>query len=103
MLVLFPTEVRRFYRLILLIFDKHVSEDLWRQLKRLGLNETDENPPVLGNNKQALELLVQQRLLVLSGCAAECVFHWQLLFFSLGIFAQVLAEGEDCWSRRPFI
>uniref|UniRef100_A0A453BMR1 MAGE domain-containing protein n=1 Tax=Aegilops tauschii subsp. strangulata TaxID=200361 RepID=A0A453BMR1_AEGTS len=40
------------------------EEDLWRQLKRLGLNETDENHPVLGNNKQALELLVQQRYLL---------------------------------------
>ncbi|KAM0852195.1 hypothetical protein ACQ4PT_051913 [Festuca glaucescens] len=42
----------------------HVSEDLWHQLKRLGLNETDENHPLLGNNKQALELLVQQRYLL---------------------------------------
>ncbi|KAF8714094.1 hypothetical protein HU200_028095 [Digitaria exilis] len=40
------------------------EEDLWHQLKRLGLHETDENHPVLGNNKQALELLVQQRYLL---------------------------------------
>ncbi|RLN35368.1 melanoma-associated antigen 1-like [Panicum miliaceum] len=39
-------------------------EDLWRQLKRLGLKENDENDPILGNNKQALELLVQQRYLL---------------------------------------
>ncbi|CAM0905350.1 unnamed protein product [Alopecurus aequalis] len=43
----------------------HVAgEDLWHQLKRLGLNENDENYPLLGNNKQALELLVQQRYLL---------------------------------------
>lgn len=69
--------------MILLIFDKHVSEDLWRQLKRLGLNETDENHPVLGNNKQALELLVQQRLLVLSGRAAEWISLATFAFFDL--------------------
>jgi hypothetical protein len=54
----------------------HVSEDLWHQLKRLGLNENDENHPLLGNNKQALELLVQQRLVVPSVCVAESVFRW---------------------------
>ncbi|CAN6203023.1 unnamed protein product [Urochloa humidicola] len=43
---------------------KTSEEDLWRQLKRLGLNENDENHSVLGNNKQALELLVQQRYLL---------------------------------------
>lgn len=40
------------------------EEDLWHQLKRLGLNENDEKHPVIGNNKQALELLVQQRYLL---------------------------------------
>jgi hypothetical protein len=40
----------------------HISEDLWHQLKRVGLNENDETHPVLGNNKQVLEHLVQQRL-----------------------------------------
>ncbi|KAL6880557.1 hypothetical protein ACP4OV_012122 [Aristida adscensionis] len=40
------------------------EEDLWHQLKRLGLNDNDENHPVLGNNKQALEHLVQQRYLL---------------------------------------
>ncbi|XP_039796869.1 melanoma-associated antigen 1-like [Panicum virgatum] len=40
------------------------EEDLWHQLKRLGLKENDENHPALGNNKQALELLVQQRYLL---------------------------------------
>lgn len=43
---------------------KITEEDLWHQLKRLGLNENDENHPLLGNNKQALELLVQQRYLL---------------------------------------
>lgn len=50
--------------IIFLKFANHISEDLWHQLRRLGLNESDENHPVLGNNKQALELLVQQRLVV---------------------------------------
>uniref|UniRef100_A0A0A8XTK4 Uncharacterized protein n=1 Tax=Arundo donax TaxID=35708 RepID=A0A0A8XTK4_ARUDO len=40
------------------------EEDLWHQLRRVGLNENDENHPVHGNNKQALELLVQQRYLL---------------------------------------
>ncbi|GJN24517.1 hypothetical protein PR202_gb12261 [Eleusine coracana subsp. coracana] len=40
------------------------EEDLWHQLKRLGLNETDENHAAFGNNKQALEHLVQQRFLM---------------------------------------
>ncbi|CAN6236865.1 unnamed protein product [Urochloa humidicola] len=40
------------------------EEDLWRQLKRVGLNENDENHSVFGNNKKALELLVQQRYLL---------------------------------------
>ncbi|TVU41376.1 hypothetical protein EJB05_14884 [Eragrostis curvula] len=40
------------------------EEDLWHQLKRLGLNENDENHPAFGNNKQALEHLVQQRYLL---------------------------------------
>ncbi|XP_062187512.1 uncharacterized protein LOC133890904 [Phragmites australis] len=40
------------------------EEDLWHQLKRLGLNQNDENHPVLGNNKKTLELLVQQRYLL---------------------------------------
>ncbi|KAJ4701345.1 Melanoma-associated antigen G1 [Melia azedarach] len=39
------------------------EETLWRQLRRMGLCETDENHPVLGNSKQALETLVQQRYL----------------------------------------
>nr|GMD38147.1 non-structural maintenance of chromosomes element 3 homolog [Ipomoea batatas] len=37
------------------------QEDLWRHLRRLGLMETDESHPVLGNLKQTLETLVQQR------------------------------------------
>ncbi|CAL5076853.1 unnamed protein product [Urochloa decumbens] len=40
------------------------GDDLWRQLKRLGLKENDENHSVFGDNKQALELLVQQRYLM---------------------------------------
>ncbi|KAJ1287757.1 hypothetical protein BS78_02G034800 [Paspalum vaginatum] len=43
---------------------KMSEEDLWHQLKRLGLNDNDENHPVFGNNKQTLELLVQQRYLL---------------------------------------
>lgn len=41
-----------------------ISEDnLWHHLRRLGLSEKDESHPVLGNTKQAVELLVQQRYL----------------------------------------
>lgn len=43
---------------------KMPEEDLWHQLKRVGLNENDEAHLVLGNNKQALEHLVQQRYLL---------------------------------------
>ncbi|XP_010269309.1 PREDICTED: melanoma-associated antigen 8 isoform X2 [Nelumbo nucifera] len=39
------------------------EENLWHHLRRLGLFETDESHPVLGNIKQALETLVQQRYL----------------------------------------
>ncbi|OEL30939.1 hypothetical protein BAE44_0008042, partial [Dichanthelium oligosanthes] len=50
--------------LIHLAGGKTSEEDLWHQLKRIGLNENDENHLDLGNNKQALELLVQQRYLL---------------------------------------
>ncbi|XP_066398541.1 uncharacterized protein [Miscanthus floridulus] len=43
---------------------KMPEEDLWHQLKRLGLNENDETHPVLGNNEQTLKHLVQQRYLL---------------------------------------
>ncbi|XP_020105155.1 melanoma-associated antigen 4-like [Ananas comosus] len=39
------------------------EENLWHQLRWLGLNESDENHPVFGNSKQTLEMLVQQRYL----------------------------------------
>ncbi|XP_059633900.1 uncharacterized protein LOC132276485 [Cornus florida] len=39
------------------------EESLWHHLRRLGLSETDENHPALGNIKQALEALVLQRYL----------------------------------------
>ncbi|KAM7508810.1 hypothetical protein LguiA_019263 [Lonicera macranthoides] len=39
------------------------EENLWHHLRRLGLIETDENHPALGNIKQALETLVHQRYL----------------------------------------
>ncbi|KAH7683834.1 MAGE homology domain-containing protein [Dioscorea alata] len=38
------------------------EENLWHHLKRLGLNESDEDP-LFGSTKQALEALVQQRYL----------------------------------------
>lgn len=43
------------------------AEQLWHHLRRMGLHETDESNPVLGNIKQALEMLVQQRLEVWVG------------------------------------
>lgn len=39
-----------------------IAENLWHHLRRLGLSENDECHPALGNIKQALEALVQQRL-----------------------------------------
>ncbi|XVF39523.1 hypothetical protein PTKIN_Ptkin01aG0041400 [Pterospermum kingtungense] len=42
---------------------KIAEENLWHHLKRMGLYETDVNHPVLGNVKQVLETLVQQRYL----------------------------------------
>lgn len=39
------------------------EESLWHHLRRVGLDEHGENHPVLGNAKQALEALVQQRFL----------------------------------------
>ncbi|WMV49655.1 hypothetical protein MTR67_043040 [Solanum verrucosum] len=39
------------------------EENLWYQLRRLGLSETDESHPVHGNLKLALEAIVQQRYL----------------------------------------
>ncbi|KAJ6930450.1 hypothetical protein NC652_014087 [Populus alba x Populus x berolinensis] len=38
------------------------EENLWHHLKKMGLFENDESHPALGNIKQALETLVQQRL-----------------------------------------
>ncbi|XP_068314437.1 uncharacterized protein [Pyrus communis] len=40
-----------------------ITKDLWRNLRRMGLDESNENHPVLGNIKQALDTLVQQRYL----------------------------------------
>lgn len=40
------------------------TENLWHHLKRLGLNESDEKDPLFGSTKQALEALVQQRLVL---------------------------------------
>ncbi|XP_058723517.1 uncharacterized protein LOC131595236 [Vicia villosa] len=39
------------------------EESLWSQLNRMSLSDSEANHPVLGNIKQALELLVQQRYL----------------------------------------
>ncbi|KAJ4839463.1 hypothetical protein Tsubulata_022966 [Turnera subulata] len=39
------------------------EENLWHHLNRMGLDESDGSHPVLGNIKQALEALVQQRYL----------------------------------------
>lgn len=39
------------------------EENLWHHLKRMGLSEDEDNHPVLGNVKQAIEALVRQRYL----------------------------------------
>ncbi|XP_010529692.1 PREDICTED: non-structural maintenance of chromosomes element 3 homolog [Tarenaya hassleriana] len=39
------------------------EETLWHHLRRLGPHESEEHNPVFGDNKQALETLVQQRFL----------------------------------------
>ncbi|KAL0557868.1 hypothetical protein IC582_006419 [Cucumis melo] len=39
------------------------EESLRHHLRRMGLSESDENHPVLGNIKHAIELVVQQRYL----------------------------------------
>lgn len=40
------------------------EENLWHQLKRMGLNDNDENHPLFNSTKQTLETLVQQRFLL---------------------------------------
>lgn len=42
---------------------KITEENLWHQLRRLGVNETDESHQTFGNTKQTLESIVQQRYL----------------------------------------
>lgn len=39
------------------------EENLWHQLNRMGVNDSDENHPLFCSTKQALETLVQQRYL----------------------------------------
>ncbi|KAG9130860.1 hypothetical protein Leryth_024963 [Lithospermum erythrorhizon] len=39
------------------------EENLWHQLRRVGVLESDENHPLFGNSKVALETLFQQRYL----------------------------------------
>lgn len=39
------------------------EENLWHHLRRMGLQETDESHPILGNVKHSLDALVQQRYL----------------------------------------
>ncbi|KAF3331188.1 melanoma-associated antigen 1 isoform X2 [Carex littledalei] len=42
---------------------KLAEENLWHQLRKLGLSENEEKNPIFGNSKQTLDLLVQQRYL----------------------------------------
>jgi hypothetical protein len=37
------------------------TEVVWQQLRRLGIQESDENHQVFGNIKQAMETLAKQR------------------------------------------
>ena len=60
--------ILKFLRIILLLSSYHngtlgeiIAEILWSQMRRMGLCEDEASHPVLGNIKQALELLVQQR------------------------------------------
>lgn len=57
------------------------AENLWHHLKRMGLFENDEIHPVLGNIKQALETLVQQRLELCDrvDCKFIVLLLWQLI------------------------
>uniref|UniRef100_A0A6N2LTG0 MAGE domain-containing protein n=1 Tax=Salix viminalis TaxID=40686 RepID=A0A6N2LTG0_SALVM len=48
---------------VLLAGGKIPRENLWHHLKKMGLFENDESHAALGNIKQALETLVQQRYL----------------------------------------
>jgi hypothetical protein len=41
--------------------DRVPEEVVWQQLKRLGIQESDENHQVFGNIKQAMETLAKQR------------------------------------------
>ena len=38
-----------------------ITENLENQLRRMGLNDSDENHPLIDSTKQTLEALVQQR------------------------------------------
>ncbi|XP_078178500.1 uncharacterized protein LOC144572709 isoform X1 [Carex rostrata] len=42
---------------------KLAEENMWHQLRKLGLNENEEKNSIFGNTKQTLDLLVQQRYL----------------------------------------
>ncbi|KAE8679787.1 RNA-binding protein 40-like [Hibiscus syriacus] len=66
---------------------KIAEDNLWHHLKRMGLHETDENHPILGNVKQSLEMLVQQRYLQkdkVSGPEGTTLFY---------VFAERALEG----------
>ncbi|KAG0501994.1 hypothetical protein HPP92_002066 [Vanilla planifolia] len=39
------------------------EENLWHQLRRMGLSDYDEDHPIFGSTKQALDSIVQQRFL----------------------------------------
>lgn len=48
------------------------AESLRHHLRRMGLSESDENHPVLGNIKHAIELVVQQR------SVDSVLYYWEL-------------------------
>ncbi|KAL6179923.1 hypothetical protein ACLB2K_046594 [Fragaria x ananassa] len=75
------------------------QENLWQHLRRIGLDEANESHPVLGNTKQALEALVQQRYLQKDKQSGP---EGNTLIYELAeraLDSQVTASLKDCISQ----